>query len=226
MTRVGLAGIIDVMRKWPIGLMLAALACFGPKAQTSAARMAVPPPDWLTEEPLGQIPDAPNARYLGRFKVTYYWVVEEKDYPASREVPLYDTKGGLIGRFSSRFVRAFKIEAAARLRDGRCLTYLKQAGKAQVSNRFMGYGGHVLTELKSVAVDPRVVPLGARIYVPQAEEVMVNGRPHSGVFYAHDIGSAVRGKHIDIFLGPKKNAKAFASAGIRSLGSVDVYILE
>ncbi len=215
------------MRKRAVGLILAFIACLGPKAQTSLPRQfTVDPPDWLLEEAVGPAPDVPDARYMGKFKTTFYWVVEEKDYPKSRAVPLYDTKGKLVGRFSRSFVKAFRIEAAARLRDGRCISYMKKANRVMIGDRFMGYGGHMLTELKSIAVDPRVIPIGARVYIPQAEQVVVNGRPQSGIFYAQDIGSAVKGKHIDIFVGARENIAAFTSAGVRSLGSVDVYILE
>jgi 3D (Asp-Asp-Asp) domain-containing protein len=75
-------------------------------------------------------------------------------------------------------------------------------------------------------VDPRVIPIGSRVYVPQAEQVVVNGKPLSGIFLAHDIGSAVKGKHIDFFVGSKQNIDAFSTSGMKSLGSVDVYLLE
>ena len=215
------------MQKWPVGLMIAGLACVGPRVQTTLPRrFAVEPPEWLLAEAEVPPPTVPNALYLGKFKTTYYWVVEEDDYPTGRSVPIYDTHGELVGRFPRGFVDAFKIEAAARLRDGRCLSYMKKADRALVGDHFLGFGGHTLVELKSVAVDPRVVPIGARLYIPQAERVVCNGRPHNGIFYAHDIGSAVQGKHIDIFAGSRGNVEAFTSAGMRSLGSVDVYILE
>lgn len=215
------------MRKWPVGLSLVTLACLGSKVHTTApGHFAVRPPDFLFEELYGATESAPGARHLGKFKVTHYWIVEERDYPKSRSVPLYDDHGTLIGRFSSAFVSDYKRESAARLRDGRCISYLKKANRSQVVDRFLGSGGHRLVELKSIAVDPRVIPLGAKLYIPQAEKVVVNGRPSNGIFYAHDIGSAVKGKHIDVFVGPKSNAQAFASAGMRSLSSVDVYILE
>jgi len=174
---------------------------------------------------MGPPPDLPNARYLGKFKTTFYWVVDERDYPSGSNA-LYDKQGRLVGRFSRRFIRDFKIEAAARLKDGRCMSYLKGANRVVVSDSFMGYGGYKLSELKSVAVDPRIIPLGARIYIPQAEKVVVDGKRLSGIFHAHDIGSAVKGKHVDLFVGSQENIDAFKSAGIRSLGSVDIYILE
>jgi 3D (Asp-Asp-Asp) domain-containing protein len=168
----------------------------------------------------------PLGRYLGKFKVTYYWAVEEAEYPTSRSSAIYLADGQLLGRFSRAFVKAFKVEAAAKLRDGRLISYLKRANRAKLVDKFLGCGGHLLAELKSIAVDPRLIPLGSVVYIPQAGNVTVDGRALSGVFYAHDVGSAVKGKHIDIFVGKKQNMDAFTSAGMGSSSGVDVYILE
>ncbi|MBM3330354.1 hypothetical protein FJY68_00725 [candidate division WOR-3 bacterium] len=215
------------MRKWAVGLFLLMSACFLPKAQTTSSmvRTGVRPPDFM----FGGRQDStgtPRGRYLGRFKVTYYWAVEEAEYPTSRSSPLYLADGQLLGRFSSAFVRAFRLEAAAQLRDGRRISYLKRANRAKVVDRFLGSGGHKLTELKSIAVDPRLIPLGSVVYIPQAENVSIDDHTLGGVFYAQDVGSAIRGKHIDIFVGRKQNMDAFASAGMGSASGVDVYILE
>ena len=118
------------------------------------------------------------------------------------------------------------MEAAAQLRDGRMISYLKMANRAKVVDRFLGCGGHTLTAMKSIAVDPRIIPLGSVVYIPQAEGVTVDGQVLNGVFYAHDVGSAIKGKHIDVFVGRKQNMDAFSSAGMGSSSSVDVYILE
>jgi 3D (Asp-Asp-Asp) domain-containing protein len=215
------------MRKWAVGLFLLISACFLPRAQTtsSVVRTGVRPPEFMFA---GQKDSAgvPQGRYLGRFKVTYYWAVEEAEYPTSRSSPLYLADGQLLGRFSSAFVRAFRVEAAACLRDGRRISYLKRANRAQVVDQFLGFGGHKLTELRSIAVDPRLIPLGSVVYIPQAENVSIDGQTLGGVFYAHDVGSAIKGKHIDIFVGRKKNMDAFTSAGMGSASGVDVYILE
>jgi 3D (Asp-Asp-Asp) domain-containing protein len=215
------------MRKWAVGLLLLVSACFLPRAQTTSSlvRAGVRPPDFMLA---GQQESAGTrrVRYVGRFKVTYYWAVEETEYPTSRSSPIYLADGQLLGRFSSAFVRAFRVEAAARLRDGRRISYLKRRNRAQVVDQFLGYGGHRLTEMKSIAVDPRLIPLGSIVYIPQAENVSVDGQTLGGVFYAHDIGSAIKGKHIDIFVGRKQYMDAFASAGMGSASGVDVYILE
>jgi len=215
------------MRKWAVGLFLLMSACFLPRAQTtsSVVRTGVRPPDFLLS---GSHDSAasPQGRYLGRFKVTYYWAVEEAEYPTSRSSPIYLADGQLLGRFSSAFVKAFRVEAAACLKDGRRISYLKRANRAKVVDQFLGCGGHTLTELKSIAVDPRLIPLGSVVYIPQAENVSIDGQTLGGVFYAHDVGSAVKGKHIDIFVGRKANMDAFTSAGMGSSSGVDVYILE
>jgi 3D (Asp-Asp-Asp) domain-containing protein len=215
------------MRKWAVGLFLLMSACFLPRAQTTSSlvRTGVRPPDFMFAEQQDSS-GVPRGRYLGRFKVTYYWAVEENEYPTSRSSAIYLADGQLLGRFSSAFVKAFRVEAAARLKDGRCISYLKRANRARVVDQFLGCGGHKLTDLKSIAVDPRLIPLGSVVYIPQAENVSIDGQTLGGVFYAHDIGSAIKGKHIDIFVGRKQNMDAFTSAGMGSSSGVDVYILE
>jgi 3D (Asp-Asp-Asp) domain-containing protein len=53
-----------------------------------------------------------------------------------------------------------------------------------------------LTYLRSVAVDPRVIPLGSHIYIPAYKSI--NG----GWFEADDTGGAIIGRHIDVFRPP------------------------
>ena len=213
------------VKKFAAGLACLGAACFLPRAQTSGSTVGTLAPAYMYQE--WGVPGAmPAGKYLGKFKVTYYWAVDETEYPASSAQPIYLADGGLLGRFSSAFVKAFRTESAARLKDGRCISYLKRRGRAQVVDKFLGYGGHKLVELKSIAVDPRLIPLGSTVYIPQAENVVVDGKPQSGVFYAHDIGSAVRGKHIDVFVGSRAHMAAFGLAGMQSTGSVDVYLLE
>lgn len=212
------------MPKWFVFVFFLLSGCLGPQVNTvPVSGTWRPPPAWLYSGTQGK---SGAARYLGKFKVTYYWVVEESDYPKSRTTPLYTVDGKLLGRFSSAFVKDFKTESAARLRDGRCISYLKRSDKVKVVDRFLGHGGFTLTELKSIAVDPEIIPLGSKLYIPQFEGVSVNDRQLNGVFYAHDIGSAVKGKHIDVFIGKRDYMRFLSSAGVKSSGFVDIYLLE
>jgi hypothetical protein len=65
------------MRKWAVSLFLLLSACFLPRAQTtsSVVRSNVRPPDFLFDDSRDSA-GVPQGRYLGRFKVTYYWAVE------------------------------------------------------------------------------------------------------------------------------------------------------
>lgn len=60
-----------------------------------------------------------------------------------------------------------------------------------------------------VAVDPTVIPLGYRLYVPGY-----------GYAYSSDTGSAIKGKRIDLFVESKKASREWEHR------KVDVYILE
>jgi 3D (Asp-Asp-Asp) domain-containing protein len=50
---------------------------------------------------------------------------------------------------------------------------------------------------QSIAVDPGVIPLGSRVYVPAYKH---DG--HGGWFIAQDTGGAISGHHIDVFRSP------------------------
>jgi 3D (Asp-Asp-Asp) domain-containing protein len=214
------------MSRWLFVSVFLFSGCLGPQVNTSpVSPVRRLPPAWLFAGTDSNLP-VRAARYLGKFKITYYWVVDEADYPKTRATPLYTVDGKLIGRFSQSFVKDFKTESAARLHDGRCISYLKKQNRVQVVERFLGHGGHTLTELKSIAVDPNIIPLGSKVYIPQFEGVNIKGKELNGVFYADDVGSAVKGNHIDVFLGDKDYMNILSSAGVKSSGVVDVYLLE
>ncbi|MBS4015125.1 MAG: hypothetical protein KGZ86_01625 [Candidatus Latescibacteria bacterium] len=173
-----------------------------------------------------------NRQYLGKFKVTFYWIVEESDYTGSKTTPLYLENGKLLGYFCHKFVKDFKIESCAELKDGRRISYLKRAGKVRVVSDFLGYGGYTIQPFVSVATDPKVIPTGSKLFIPQLANidraVLVAGygiEDHRHV-YAHDIGSMINNHHIDFFVGYKRNIKLFNDAGIKSSGLVDVYLVE
>ena len=52
---------------------------------------------------------------------------------------------------------------------------------------------------RSVAVDPDVIPLGSRIYVPAYRHVR-----GGGWFRAEDVGGAIIGRHLDVFRPPPR----------------------
>jgi 3D (Asp-Asp-Asp) domain-containing protein len=50
---------------------------------------------------------------------------------------------------------------------------------------------------QSIAVDPRVIPLGSRVYIPAYKH---DG--HGGWFTAQDTGGAINGRHVDVYRRP------------------------
>jgi hypothetical protein len=56
---------------------------------------------------------------------------------------------------------------------------------------------------QSIAVDPRVIPLGSRVYIPAYKH---DG--HGGWFVAQDTGGAIGGRHIDVYRSPPVSAKS------------------
>jgi hypothetical protein len=52
-----------------------------------------------------------------------------------------------------------------------------------------------LTYWRSIAVDPRTIPLGSRVYIPAYKS-------HGGWFRAVDTGGAIIGRHVDVYRPP------------------------
>jgi len=53
---------------------------------------------------------------------------------------------------------------------------------------------------QSIAVDPSVIPLGSRVYIPA-----YRNDGHGGWFIAQDTGGAVNGEHVDVYRRPPRS---------------------
>ncbi len=105
------------------------------------------------------------------------------------------------------------------------VTYLRAAGgwSNGVGRWVGGYGGASfepgsslpLRYYQSVAVDPRLIPRGSRIYVPAYRNIS------GGWFVAEDTGGAIIGRHIDVYRPP--TAQAFGTG--RLLLNARVYVI-
>jgi 3D (Asp-Asp-Asp) domain-containing protein len=69
---------------------------------------------------------------------------------------------------------------------------------------------------QSIAVDPRVIPLGSRVYIPA-----YRGDGHGGWFVAQDTGGAIRGRRIDVYRMPP----ATPTSGGRYLAGQRVFVV-
>lgn len=177
----------------------------------------------ITQLPSTQAP-AGAMKYLGKFRVTFYWIIRESDYGGPKDTPLYLENGKLLGYFDYDFVQAFKKEACAELKGGKLISYMKRVNRVGVVREFLGVNGYTISPFKSIAVDPSVIATGSKLYIPAL--TTMKERPHNGVVYAHDIGSMINGNSIDIFVGYQENTKLLTDAGIESSSLVDIYLLE
>ncbi len=70
--------------------------------------------------------------------------------------------------------------------------------------------GTVPTVGRTIAVDPRIIPYGSRVYIPQL----------NATFIAEDCGSAIKGNRIDIYMG------SYAECMKWGIQELDIYILD
>lgn len=65
------------------------------------------------------------------------------------------------------------------------------------------------TEGRTIAVDPRIIPYGTKVYIPQFDRV----------FIAEDCGSAIKGNRIDIYMDDYDRCMDWG------FKTIDIYIL-
>src|SRR5262249_61271131 len=64
-----------------------------------------------------------------------------------------------------------------------------------------GAGQRPLIPFKSVAVDPRVIPLGEPLYIPEFDGmVLPDGSIHDGCVRADDTGGGIKGPQLGFFV--------------------------
>ncbi len=56
--------------------------------------------------------------------------------------------------------------------------------------------------MRTLAVDPHIVPKGTVVYIKETVGLpMPGGRFHDGLWYASDVGGAIKGERIDLYTG-------------------------
>lgn len=138
--------------------------------------------------------------------------------PAAEDrVTLYESDGCTpIADVSPEFATQLAIQGTGKLHDGRVLNIWGRCKCDHspcfkvTSNRWGTAGsGKPLQPFRTVAVDPRVIPLGSLLYVPLLEGRTMPGRPpwggfvHDGCVVADDTGGHIDGNRLDLFVGRK-----------------------
>jgi 3D (Asp-Asp-Asp) domain-containing protein len=156
------------------------------------------------------------------FRLSFYWLAYESEYAnEAYDTPIYTRRGYYIGSFPSAFVFELKLEGSGILRDGRVLNYDGECNygvgtcfKALALNEHplgAGVQQRPLEPFRSIAVDPRFIPIGATVYVPElVGVVMPDGTRHDGCLRADDMGGAIKEHKLDFFVESYDNFKYIA----------------
>jgi 3D (Asp-Asp-Asp) domain-containing protein len=171
-------------------------------------------------------------RKIGRALLTFYWMADESSpvYRGKQTAVLRDMRGKVIATTYKRFKRDLVMQGSGWLRDGRTLIYMQQVGGESrfriVSAKYgLGSTGCPLIPFRTIAVDPRFVKHGSKVYIPQLKGAKLpDGTVHDGMFIAGDHGH-FRGAHIDLFAGAgPRGARPFIRKGYGSRARVTVYV--
>lgn len=161
----------------------------------------------------------------GRFQLTYYWMADEKRRKSRRKVRLYNKDCKPIAKVSSTFAARLELEGTGMLSDGRVVNVAGTC-KCDKSPCFfvvnedhkrwgVGVGDRPLSPFRSVAVDPSLVSIGANLYIPELDGLVMPGAPpwggfvHDGCVIADDRGGGVAGKQLDFFMVRRPYYDAF-----------------
>lgn len=168
-----------------------------------------------TSEAVG-VPRHPEV--VGRpIHMTLYHVAAEP-CPDAPQVPMPRCGGGSIGSVSVAFKKSAAMQGTSRLCDGRVVGVQKTNPLCfVVVDPAYPWGltasGRAATPFRSIAVDPKLFPLGAWYYVPELDGVTLPspnaGLRHDGCVRADDRGGAVEGDHVDFFVGPRESMGPF-----------------
>lgn len=93
----------------------------------------------------------------------------------------------------------------------------------------LGTKGLHLVPYRTIAVDRRRIPIGSVVFIPAARGVSVTLPTgdrviHDGYFFAADVGSAIQGNQIDIFIGTDQRSP-FAFVTSKASGKFPAYIV-
>jgi 3D (Asp-Asp-Asp) domain-containing protein len=169
---------------------------------------------------------------VGRALLTFYWIVDESSsrYDGKRDTELRDARGKVIAKTHARFRKDLVMEGTGWLRDGRTVRFAKTLnGEHRFRIIKSRYGitarGCPADPYRTVAVDPKFVKLGSKIYIPELKgTILPDGTKHDGIFIANDRG-AFRGAHVDIFVGVGPGStRPFRRKGYPSRSHVTVYL--
>jgi 3D (Asp-Asp-Asp) domain-containing protein len=159
----------------------------------------------------------------GKFKLTYYWLVFEKDCPGRPSVPLYRNDGTRLAMVSEDFATKVNMEGTGVLRSGTIVNLASECKFAKHGWCFMevdrrkapfGYGSAApLKPFRTLAAKDEGLPIGRMVYVKEFDGLVLPTAQggfeyHDGCFVVQDTGWSLDKRHIDMFVLEEAHYKA------------------
>lgn len=156
------------------------------------------------------------------FRLSFYWLAYESEYANLKyDTDIYTRHGFFLGRYPSAFVYELKLEGTGVLNDGRVINYDGECAWGMgtcfrtldlaVHPLGTGVQSRPLVPFRSVAVDPRYIPIGSTLYVPELVGIeLPDGNRHDGCLRADDQGGAIKEHKLDFFVESYFNFKFIA----------------
>ena len=148
----------------------------------------------------------------------------------------------LQGSFSISYpdgeIQTFNYAGLSKKMQVRCKKYHRftKSGRIRFQKARGPYGDgatgtYSLIPLRSIAVDPKLIPYGTVVYIPKAKGLKIqfsSGETivHDGYFFANDTGGAIKKNHIDVYVGNEKHSELSAFVRSKDTETSDAYIVE
>jgi len=128
--------------------------------------------------------------------ITGYYTPDETQFKGPNEEILVDEKSEF---YKSEFIKEIKTEGWGKTTNGKYLGWYDN--KFHLENHPLDYNGDEL-QIKAVAADLSVLPLGSKITIPDLPEPW-----GTFTFHVADVGPSINEKHIDVYTGEGNDAK-------------------
>ncbi|CAN5282247.1 3D domain-containing protein [soil metagenome] len=110
--------------------------------------------------------------------------------PSARAAPSTDSIGDLLNEVLQTS-QAVAVQITATLYHG---------GAPGIRSR--DSLGCLVSPMRTLAVDPRVIPKHSIVFIAETVGMILpNGQVHDGLWYASDVGGAIKGQRVDLFTG-------------------------
>lgn len=94
-----------------------------------------------------------------------------------------------------------------------------------------GLDDYILSPYRTLATDTTYIKPGTALYIPKARGAKItlpNGRViiHDGYFFAGDKGGAIKGAHVDVYIGVSKSASFFPWIGSSESRTFEAHVVK